>query len=195
MKTMSAVTIRWSGATLALGALLVGVVSALVAIHMLSIAVPWVATLFFIGAICTMLALPGMYARQAKKAGWIGLAGHALLAIGWILILYYAANALLNPSVKSIPDTAAASLLALALLLGLALTTIATLRAGVYPKWAGFLLLADCIVFPLALFGDLLPTLGSVSLGSLFGLAFGLLFAGAFIWLGVSVWAPSTTAM
>lgn len=192
---MSAVFIRWSGAALALGALLVGVMSALVAIHMLSIEAPWVATLLFIGAICTMLALPGMYARQAKETGWIGLAGHALLATGWLLILYYAANALLNPSVKSIPDTVAASLLALALILGLALTTIATLRAGVYPRWAGFLLLADCIVFPFALFGDLLPTLGSASLGSLFGVAFGLLFSAAFVWLGLSSWASSTMAV
>jgi hypothetical protein len=159
---------------------------------MASLATPWVATLFLSGALLTMLALPGMYARQANKVGWVGLAGHALLAIGWTLIVYSAANTLLNPHATHIPDTAAASLLALAFLSGLVLTTIATLRARVYPRWAGVLLLAGCIVFPFALFGDVLPTVGSVSLGALCGIAFGVLFAGAFVWLGVSAMSVSS---
>jgi hypothetical protein len=189
---MSAVSIRWSGAALAAGALLVGSVMTLLPTGVASLATPWVATLFLSGALLTMLALPGMYARQANAAGWVGLAGHALLAIGWALMLYAAANALLNPHALHIPDTAAAALLALALLSGLALTTIATLRARVYPRWVGWLLLAGCIVFPLALFGDVLPTVGSVSLGSVCGIAFGLLFAGAFVGLGVSAWSVSS---
>src|SRR5215472_13269463 len=155
---MSTRSIRWSGAALAVGALLVGIVIALLTTRMASLATPWVATVFLIGAILTVLALPGIYARQAHAAGWVGLAGHALLVIGWVLILFSAASPLLNPNVKSIPDTPAAALLALAFLLGLVLTTIATLRAGVYPQWAGFLLLANCIAFPFALFGDTLPT-------------------------------------
>jgi hypothetical protein len=183
---MNAVSIRWSGATLAVGALLVGIVVTLLSTGMASLATPWVATLYLSGALLTMLALPSMYARQAHKAGWVGLAGHALLAIGWTLIVYSAANTLLNPNATHIPDTPAASLLALALILGLVLTAIATLRARVYPRWAGVLLLAGCIVFPFAVFGDLMPTVGSVPLGSLAGIAFGLLFAGAFVWLGVS---------
>jgi hypothetical protein len=191
---MSTRSIRWSGAVLAVGALLVGIVTTLQSTSMASLSTPWVATLFLSGAILTVLALPGIYARQAHAAGWVGLAGHALLVIGWVLILFSAASPLLIPNVRGIPDTPAASLLALALLLGLVLTTIATLRAGVYPKWAGFLLLAGCIAFPFALFGDMLPTYGSVSLGALFGIAFGLLFAGAFAWLGISAWAASSTA-
>jgi hypothetical protein len=191
---MSTRSIRWSGAALAVGALLVGIVIALLTTRMASLSTPWVATLFLSGAILTVLALPAIYARQAHAAGLVGLAGHALLVIGWVLILFSAASPLLIPNVKTIPDTAAASLLALAFLLGLVLTTIATLRAGVYPKWAGFLLLANCIAFPFALFGDTLPTYGSVSLGALFGIAFGLLFTGAFAWLGISAWAASSTA-
>jgi hypothetical protein len=159
---------------------------------MASLSTPWVATLFFSGAILTVLAIPGIYALQAHAAGWVGLTGHALLVIGWVLILFSAAVPLLIPNVRGIPDTPAAALLALALLLGLVLTAIATLRAGVYPKWAGFLLLAGCIAFPFALFGDMLPTFGSVSLGSLFGIALGLLFAGAFVGLGISAWTLSS---
>ena len=188
---MNAVSIRWSGAALAVGALLVGIVVTLLATGMASLATPWVATLFLSGALLTMLALPGTYARQANKVGWVGLAGHALLVIGWVLMLFAAASPLLIPTVSGIPDTPAASLLAFAFLSGLVLTTIATLRARVYPRWAGVLLLAGCIVFPFALFGDLLPTYGSVSLGSLFGIAFGLLFAGAFVGLGISAWTVS----
>ena len=188
---MSTVSIRWSGAALAVGTLLVGIVIALLTTRMASLATPWVATLFLSGALLTVLALPGIYAHQAHAAGWVGLAGHALLVIGWVLMLFAAASPLLIPTVSGIPDTPAASLLALAFLLGLVLTTIATLRAGVYPQWVGFLLLANCIVFPFALFGDLLPTYGSVSLGSLFGIAFGLLFAGAFVGLGISAWTVS----
>jgi hypothetical protein len=171
-----------------------GIATTLVSVSAPSMAPLWVTTLFFIGALLTMLALPGMYARQANAAGWVGLAGHVLLAIGLVLILFYGASPLLTPNVRGLPDTAAASLLALALLSGLVLTTIATLRAGVYPKWAGFLLLAACLGFPFALFGDMLPTFGSLSLGTLFGIAFGLLFAGAFAWLGISAWAASSTA-
>jgi hypothetical protein len=191
---MNTASIRWSGATLAVGTLLVGIVTALQATSMTSLATPWVATLFLSGAILTVLALPGIYARQAHAAGWVGLAGHALLVIGWVLILFAAASPLLMPKVRGIPDTPAASLLALALFLGLVLTAIATLRAAVYPKWAGFLLLAGCIAFPFALFGDLLPIIGSVSLGAVFGIAFGLLFASAFVGLGMSAWTVSSTA-
>jgi hypothetical protein len=190
---MSAVSIRWSGASLAVGTLLVGIVTTQLSTSMASLATPWVATLFLSGALLTVLALPGIYARQAHAAGWVGLAGHALLVIGWVLILVSAAIPLLIPTVRGMPDTPAAALLALVLLLGLVLTAIATLRAGVYPKWAGFLLLAGGIAFPFALFGDMLPTVGSVSLGAWFGIAFGLLFAGAFVGLGISAWTVSRT--
>jgi hypothetical protein len=75
------------------------------------------------------------------------------------------------------------------LLLGVALTAIATLRAGVYPRWSGILLLAAggglCFVYFIA---DSLPPnawqLGNVILG--------ILFAAAFAWIGVSTWTDWT---
>jgi hypothetical protein len=44
-------------------------------------------TALFAGALLLMLGLPGMYARQADAAGWPGLAGHILLAVGAVLLI------------------------------------------------------------------------------------------------------------
>ena len=188
---MTVVSFRWSGAALTLGAPLMGMGITLGSTKVAQITTPWVATVFFLGSILTMLALPGIYARQANAVGWLGLAGHVLLATGLVLLIFVAALPLLDPNVSSIPDTAAAALLFFALFAGLVMTSIATLRAGVYPRWTGILLLAACLLLPLAFFSDVLPDVSFVSLGAVLGTGFGLLFAAGFAWLGLSAWATS----
>lgn len=190
---MSAVSIRWSGAALTLGALLMGTGIAITTTNVEQMTTAWVAAAFFLGSILTMLALPGIYARQANAAGWLGLAGHVLLATGFVLLLFYAALALLEPDVRGIPDSVTASLLFLALFAGLVMTSIATLRAGVYPRWVGFLLVAACVVLPLATFSDMLPDVSFVPLGALLGAVLGMFFAAGFASLGISAWATSSS--
>ena len=191
---MSAVSLRLSGAALTLGALLMGTGIAITSTNVEQITTAWVAAVFLLGSILTMLALPGIYARQAKAAGWLGLAGHVLLATGFVLLIFYGALALLEPNVRGIPDTVTASLLFLALFAGLVMTSIATLRAGVYPRLVGFLLVAACVLLPLATFSDMLPVVSFVSLGALVGAVLAVFFAAGFASLGISAWATSSSA-
>jgi hypothetical protein len=135
-----------------------------------------------------MLGWPGMYACQAEAAGWLGLVGHVLLQVGNILILVAAAEPLFTPAIKGLGESAAAFFLAIALLLGLILTAIATLRAAVYPRWSGILLLAASVGFLFAFFvAENLPPIA----GPLSGALFGLVNALAFAWIGVSLWRGS----
>ena len=77
-----------------------------------------------------------------------------------------------------------AFLLGIALLLGIFLTAIATLRAGVYPRSSGILLLAAGAGFLFDFFvAEYMPPLA----GQLGNASFGMVFALAFAWIGVSI--------
>jgi uncharacterized membrane protein len=181
---------RWSGLALVAGALGVGV-----ALVMVSLRLPgqplelWWRILLLVGSILLMLALPGMYARQAEAAGWPGLLGHVLLEVGIVYVIVGAGAPLFNPAIKGLGESALAFLLAIALLLGLVLTAVATLRAAVYPRWSGILLLAVGGGFLFAFFvaGDLPPIAGPLSAAIL-----GMLMASAFAWIGVAIWRGSS---
>lgn len=139
----------------------------------------------FIGAILVLLGLPGIYARQARRAGILGLLGFLFV---WYVFLF---QGVLIPftSVTIVPELAAhpatrslattpppafgpfffVSLVGQ--ILGILLLAIATLRARVFPRWIGWLLIATLVVgaasfvpfFPGAL-GNLAPIIGSVSI-------------------------------
>ncbi len=185
--------IRWSGLALAAGALLMGAGIVSVAFQAPNqLPTSLVSTLLLVASILIILSLPGIYARQSEAAGWLGLVGHVLLEVGMLSAVTYAAAPLFYPEIKGSPAESisiGAYLLGTALLLGVALTAIATLRAGVCPRWAGILLLAAgvglCFVYFIA---DSLPPnawqLGNVILG--------ILFAAAFAWIGVSTWTDWT---
>ncbi|HEY6410132.1 MAG TPA: hypothetical protein VIY29_21970, partial [Ktedonobacteraceae bacterium] len=96
---------------------------------------------------------------------------------------------LFSPEIKGLGESAPAFLLGIALLLGLVLTAIATLRADVYPRWSGILLLAASVGFLFSFFvAEYLPPLA----GQLGDAIFGMLFAFAFAWIGVSIWMGSS---
>ncbi len=184
---MSENAVRWSGLLLIAGAVLLGAASVLVALNPVGNQVysPVTNYCFLLSALLLLLSLPGLYARQADAAGWLGLAGYGLLQTGVVLFIFLAAPPLVYPSVSGpIPENRPMFFLAIALTLGLLLTAIATLRARVFPRWIGALLLAGTLFFFFLFFiAELLPMSAFVSqastavLGALLGLpiaAFGL---------------------
>jgi hypothetical protein len=179
-------TIRGSGLALVAGALLMGAAIAMVSLRLPGqLPTPLVSTMLLVASILVMLALPGMYARQSEAAGWLGLVGYVLLEVGIVIVIVYAAAPLLNPEITGLGESVAAFLLGSALLLGFILTAIATLRAEVYPRWSGILLLAAGVGFLFDFFvAEYLPPIA----GQLGGAIFGMLFALAFAWIGVSIW-------
>ena len=115
----------------------------------------------FIGSVLVLLGLPGVYTRQAKAAGILGLLGFLCV---WYVTLFHG---VLIPftSVTIVPvivtDPAAQHLLAAGPLtsfdpfnyvsivgetVGLLLLAIATLRAGVFPRWVAWLLIATLVL-------------------------------------------------
>ena len=130
---MSEIAFRWSGILLVAGAALLGIAIVLVSLKPVinQVFSPGVALLFLLSSIFLLLSLPAMYARQANAAGWLGLAGHALLQTGILLLVVLAATPILYPSLKTASgENLVAFLLGIALTLGLLLTGIATIRAG-----------------------------------------------------------------
>lgn len=145
---------------------------------------PRISLLLLLSAILLLLSLPGMYANQASSAGWLGLAGYALLQAGLVLIVVIAAPPLLYPSLREASgETVTVFALGIALTLGLLLTGIATIQAGVYPRWSGGLLLAATAGFFFVFFvAEFLPPIA----GQAGSATFGLLLALALAWIGYS---------
>ena len=184
---MSEIAFRWSGFLLAVGAALLGIAIVLLSIkpvinQPLS---PGVSLLMLLSSILLLLSLPAMYARQANSAGWLGLAGHALLQTGVLLLVVLAATPILFPSQKLIPgENLVVFILGIALTLGLLLTGIATIRADVFPRWAGILLLAATAGFFFDFFiAEFLPPMA----GQLGSAVFGALLAFSLAWIGLAL--------
>jgi hypothetical protein len=194
--------IRWSG-----GALLLA--GALITAHlfhpdgadpnaMLDPAWSPVHILLGAGFIVSLLGLIGLHARQANEAGRLGAVGFALVFVstatvggsilsdeGFILPAIArddAAGTLLDPSgpIFGGPFGLVFLSASIAFALGAILLGIATIRAGVLPRWAGVLLLAGGPLVPFA------PPLPQV-VGNVGGLLLGL----GYVWLGYAVWSES----
>jgi hypothetical protein len=114
------------------------------------------------------------------------LAGHALLQTGILLLVLLAATPILYPAIKTPSgENVVAFLLGIALTLGLLLTGIATIRAGVFPRWVGILLLAATAGFFFDFFvAEFLPPLA----GQLGSAIFGTLLAISLAGIGISLW-------
>jgi hypothetical protein len=150
--------------------------------------------LILVGALLVALGLPGMYARQAERAGKLGLIGFTLtfivillfnVALGAIETFLFPALAA-NAATRSLlagplPGTYGRFLLVAVLLelVGPVLLGIATLRANVFPRWTGWLLIAIPVLVLLGFFVSLpgpLAQLDAVVLNlSLAGMGFSLL--------------------
>lgn len=185
---MADISFRWSGIALMIGAALLGI--AIVAVSLKPVMnqplSPGASLLLVLAAVCLLLALPAVYARQASAAGWLGLAGHVLLQSGILVLVLVAAPSLLFPALNQAPgENPVVFLLGIALTLGLLLTGIAVIRAGVFPRGAGILLLAAMAGFFFDFFvAEFLPPLA----GQVGSAIFGVLLALSLAWMGVALW-------
>jgi hypothetical protein len=184
---MNEISFRWGGALLIAGAVLLGTAIFTISLKpvMSQVLSPGVSLLLLLSSILLLVALPAMYARQANAAGWVGLVGHGLLQAGTVLLVVVAAAPLIYPALKPVPgESAVAFVLGVALTLGLLLTGIATIRADVFPRWAGILLLAATAGFFFDFFvAEFLPPIT----GQIGSAIFGILLALAFAWMGVAL--------
>ncbi|GAC1350209.1 MAG: hypothetical protein NVSMB27_30540 [Ktedonobacteraceae bacterium] len=116
----------------------------------------------FIGSVFVLLGLPGVYARQARRASILGLLG---ILFVWYVNLYQGViipftsvtiisqmTAHLVPQSAKIamtPPPAWTPFFLVSLVgqvLGILLLGIATLRARVFPRWIGWLLIATLVI-------------------------------------------------
>jgi hypothetical protein len=179
---------RWCGIILIAGAALLGLAIVIVSLNpvMDQPLSPGASLLLLLSSILLLLSLPAVYARQADAAGWLGFTGYGLLQTGILVLVLSAAPTLLFPSLKPAPgENMVFFLLAIALTLGLFLTGIATIRADIYPRGAGSLLLASTAGFFFVFFvAEFLPPVA----GQLGSAIFGILLALALAWIGIALW-------
>jgi hypothetical protein len=186
---MSEIASHWSGILLILGAALLGIAIVIISLRpVMGVTLsPGAGILMLLSAILLLLSLPVMYARQANAAGWLGLTGYGLLQTGILVLVLAASTPLLYPAPQTPPgESWTFFLLGIALTLGLLLTGIATIRADVYPRGAGILLLAAMAGFFFVFFvAEFLPPIT----GQVGSAIFGILLALALAWIGVALWS------
>lgn len=188
---MSETQLHWNGLFMIVGAVLFGTAVVNISLRpvvgqIFSTTSAW---LLLLSAILLLVSIPGMYASQAAAAGWPGFVGYILLQAGIVLLVVIAATPILYPSLK-LPtvENPAVFLLGIAFTLGLLLTGIATVQAGVFPRWSGILLLAVTAGFFFSFFiAEYLPPMagqvGSALLGVVLALSLG--------WIGFLMWSAS----
>jgi hypothetical protein len=124
------------------------------------------ASLFLAWALLLTMGLPGLYLRQATRAGVLGFAGFVLLSLGLLLggvafatvqvtIYPYLAQSApkLLPTNGTGPDVGFLLWIlgpVLLLAIGNILLGIATMRARVFARWAGILLIVAGVLFLLS---------------------------------------------
>ncbi len=151
----------------------------------------------------SLLGLTGIYARQAKRAGWLGLAGYLLLSLWFVLIMGFSFveafilprlttsqpafvlawfGMLVGPATKfdlgALP--AIWTLTGPLYVLGGLLFGISIYRVGVLPRPAGVLLAAGTVLAPIA---GLLPNASQPKIAIPVGVALA--------WLGYALWSES----
>jgi hypothetical protein len=198
---------RLSGGTLIVSSLLILIGSLVGAIlfpghsstrdQVLSASWTLVTLITLIGSLLFVIGLPGMYLRQAARAGALGLVGFILLffaillggaaftSVQIVILPFLAQKAPQLLGGSSLPLSAFLLLLISGLMQMIAaiLLGIATMRAHVFPRWAGILLLISGIAFLLTIpplpssFSDIIEVVSFITL------------AGAFIWCGFTLMA------
>jgi hypothetical protein len=193
---------RWSGGTLIVSSLLL-IIEIVVSNVMCpghactpqqEMSLPWllVALTWLIGSLLFVIGLPGMYLRQAGRAGALGFVG--FLLVFFAVLLGEAAFSLLQIIVLPFlaqhapqligPNSGPPALFVLFIVAPLMITIgsillgIATMRARVFPRLVGILLLVSGIIFLLTI-----PPLPS-PLGDILEVAAFVAFDVAFLWCG-----------
>ena len=205
MKIPAPSLIRWAG----LSAMAAGIIFVVTQpIHppeiLSSVSTPrWAIVHIFSTAMCflALLGITGLYARQVKEAGWLGLAGYLLFSLFWLLQAPYVfAEAFILPHLTTAAPKFEQGWLAIAggpaggmslgalatvyqivgllYILGGLLFGIAMLRAGILSRWAAVLLIVAPLVAPVAgLLPGELHRIAAVPMGI------------ALAWLGYALWS------
>jgi len=197
---ISAKLIRWSGPITilsgllyALGALLHPVGENLTAVNHSN----WIPSHLIYWASVNLLffGLVGLYARQAKATGWLGLLGFVLAFIGTALvgsILLYVSTVLplIASEAQGIFEKAAETpvfLLPVFILgfgLGWILLGLAIMRADLLPRWSGLLLIIGVALF---IASETMPF--ETTLAHLLVTIGDILFAFGLMWIGYALWS------
>jgi hypothetical protein len=173
MKITSSKLIRWSGGAAILAGLIFAAYQPIQPPEVLASVTTsaWAIIAPLKTAMCFLFLLgwTGLYARQVKEVGWLGLAGYLLLSLSWALqMAYIFATAFILPLLATTAPRfvdnllrspngpvsgvnlgalpALYSLVGIGYILGGILFGIATLRAGILPRWAaGLLVVASAL--------------------------------------------------
>lgn len=154
--------------------------------------------LSLVGALLTVLALPGAYARIARDAGWLGLLGFAGVMTAGVALGYFfgAMGLVVFPWLASLPLPASAMqgpppgifayamVFSVVALVGAVLFGVAIVRTALYSRWVGYIFMLAGIVNLLTNFVPNAPGIVQ-SLG-------GDLFYVAAIWVGYELWQTSS---
>lgn len=148
-----------------------------------------------------LVGITGIYTRQVKETGWLGLVGFLMLSLSWALNLAFIfAEAFIVPLLATTAPTfvdgffgifngqpvetslgtlpALYALTGLLYMLGGLLFGIATFRAGILPRWAaGMLAVVSALTPAAALFPHELQRLAGMPVGI------------ALAWLGYALWS------
>ena len=162
----------------------------------------WAIVHILASAMCffVLLGMAGLYARQAEKSGWLGLAGFFLYSLSWVLTLPFTfVEVFILPrlatqaptfvqgflgafSSSADPNFALLanlwSITGVLYILGGLVFGIATFRARILSRWAAGLLVVGSVLSPMA---TLLPH----TYEPLVAVPVGLALA----WLGYSLWS------
>ena len=205
MKITASSLIRWAG----LAALVAGIIFVVTQpIHPpdvpSSVTTPrWEIVHIFSTLMCflALLGITGLYARQVKEAGWLGLAGYLVFSLFWALQAPYVfAEAFIVPHLSTAAPAFVQGWLAMAggpaggmnlgalatvyqvvgvlYILGGLLFGIATFRAHILSRWAAGLLIVAPLAAPVAaLLPGELHRIAAVPMGI------------ALAWLGYALWS------
>lgn len=150
--------------------------------------------IYWVSAILMLFGLVGLYARQVEKAGWLGLVGFVLAFIGTAFVgsIFFMVSTVIpviaaeSPGLfdeAATPTTGAVLVVLLGFGLGYILFGVATMRAGVLPRWSGLFLIIGVALFLIseaAPFGRTLSHMVATVGDVVFGL--GLLWMGQTLW-------------
>ena len=172
---------RLSGGTLIVGSLLLSIGTVLTSTlygnatpqQILSLSWLLVGLMIFIGSLLFVIGLPGMYLRQAGRAGVLGLVGFILLFFAMLLagVVFIGVQVIVFPFLAqkapqfigptNIPSGAVLLLLISGLMLsiGPVVLGIATMRARVFPRLAGVLLIVSGVASLVAMLPGILGTI------------------------------------
>ena len=133
-----------------------------------------------------VFGLVALWAAQSERSGILGVLGMIFgvagttLVCGVVLVEVAGASGAEVDAVLGAGLPAALALLAgLSFLIGLILFGVATMLAGVFPRWAGLLLIAGDVVFGLGSFAG--------SAATVFEILGAAITCAAFVWLGASL--------